>query len=66
MCPKLQRGLIAIDEDYKVVASNTFKEDEMNYSIGGICRERDTVAENEKLFSGIENFQWHFKNVSNK
>jgi putative restriction endonuclease len=58
LCPNLHRafdrGLIAIDENYKVVVSNSFKEDETNYSI----RAFESKTTN--------NFLWHLKNIFKK
>ncbi len=67
LCPNLHRafdrGLIAIDEDYKVVVSNSFKEDESNYSIGAFEGKEIQLPKMKSYYPLRENFVWHRKNV---
>lgn len=67
LCPNLHRafdrGLIAIDSNYKVVVSKTFKEDETNYSIK-VFEMRQIILPKQKVFyPAAENFNWHLKNI---
>lgn len=67
LCPNLHRafdrGLIAIDEDYKVVVSNNFIEDETSYSIKSFDRINIKLP-NLKIYWPLkENFEWHRFNV---
>lgn len=67
LCPNLHRafdrGLIAIDEDYKVVVSNTFKEYETSYSIGAFKGKEIQLPTLKSYYPLRENFEWHRKNV---
>jgi putative restriction endonuclease len=67
LCPNLHRafdrGLIAIDENYRVVVSNTFKENETNYSIGSFAGKQIQLPNMKDYYPLKENFGWHRKNV---
>lgn len=67
LCPNLHRafdrGLISIDEDYRVVVSKSFKEGRSSYSIKSFER-KDLQLPNMKSYYPLkENFEWHRKNV---
>lgn len=67
LCPNLHRafdrGLIAIDESYKVVVSKTFREDETSYSIGAFEGKMIQLPKMKSYYPLKENFGWHRKNV---
>jgi len=67
LCPNLHRafdrGLIAIDENFKVVISNTFREDVTCYSIR-VFQEKDILLPKMKSYYPLkENFGWHKNNI---
>ena len=70
LCPNLHRafdrGLIAIDEDYKVVVSKSFKEEENNYSIRAFESKTINLPTTENYFPTTNNFLWHLKNIFKK
>ena len=63
MCPNLHRafdrGLIAIDSNYKVVVSNTFKEEESNYRIKAFEGKKIKLPYQNDYFPLKENFERH-------
>lgn len=67
LCPNLHRafdrGLIAIDNNYKVVVSKTFKENETNYSIKVFEKQKIILPNQEIFYPLAENFNWHSKNI---
>lgn len=67
LCPNLHRafdrGLIAIDCNYKVIVSNTFKEDESNYSIKAFEGKKIILPYQNDYFPLMENFEWHKTNI---
>jgi len=67
LCPNLHRafdrGLIAIDEDYRVVVSKSFKEVETSYSIGAFEGKKIQLPRMKSYYPLGENFGWHRKNV---
>ncbi len=67
LCPNLHRafdrGLIAIDENYKVVVSNTFREDETSYSIRDFKGKMIQLPKMESYYPLKENFWWHRINI---
>lgn len=67
LCPNLHRafdrGLIGINENYKVVVSALFKEDKTSYSIRAF-EGREINLPTIKYYSPLmENLYWHMKNV---
>lgn len=70
LCPNLHRafdrGLIAIDEDYKIVVSKSFKEEENNYSIRAFESKTISLPTQESYFPKTNNFLWHLKNIFKK
>lgn len=67
LCPNLHRafdrGLIAINEDYKVVVSKNFKEKENSYSIRAFENKIINLPSIESYFPTANNFLWHLKNI---
>ena len=67
LCPNLHRafdrGLIAIDEKYKVVISNTFKEEETSYSIKNFENKEINLPYLKTYRPSKEHFEWHRQNV---
>jgi putative restriction endonuclease len=67
LCPNLHRafdrGLIAIDEDYKVVVSRSFKEVENIYSIKCFEGKEINLPKLTSYYPLKENFWWHRNNV---
>lgn len=67
LCPNLHRafdrGLIAIDEDYKVVVSKSFREDETSYSIKAFEGKEIQLPKMKSYYPLTENFEWHRNNV---
>lgn len=67
LCPNLHRafdrGLIAIDEDYKVVVSKVFKEDETSYSIKKFEGKKIRLPNRRSYYPLNDNFDWHMENV---
>jgi putative restriction endonuclease len=67
LCPNLHRafdrGLIAIDENYKVIVSNNFREDGTNYSIGAFEGKEIQLPKMKSYYPLKENFGWHRENV---
>jgi putative restriction endonuclease len=67
LCPNFHRafdrGLIAIDENYQVMVSNSFREDETAYSIK-VFEGKEIKLPNLKSYYPLkENFDWHRINV---
>jgi putative restriction endonuclease len=56
------RGLIAVNENYEVVISNTFRE-EGSYSIKNFEGKKINLPSEERFFPLINNFLWHKKNI---
>lgn len=67
LCPNLHRafdrGLIAIDNNYKVVVSKTFTEDESNYSIQFFKGKQILLPKQIEYFPLKENLEWHQTNI---
>lgn len=67
LCPNLHRafdrGLIAIDNNYKVVVSKSFTEDESNYSIHGFDGKEILLPKQKEYFPLKENLSWHKQNI---
>ncbi len=67
LCPNLHRafdrGLISIDENYKVIVSSQFREsDESDYSIRKYQSKRILLPTEEKYRPSRENLIWHLEN----
>lgn len=67
LCPNLHRafdrGLIGIDENYKVVVSKSFKEDNTNYSIRAFEGKEIQLPKLKSYYPLKQNFGWHRENV---
>ncbi|MBX7182014.1 MAG: HNH endonuclease [Bacteroidia bacterium] len=67
LCPNLHRafdrGLIAIDEQYKVIVSGAFKEDSTIYSIKSFEGKELKLPNMKSYYPLMENFDWHRNNV---
>ena len=70
LCPNLHRafdrGLISIDDNYKVVVSKSFKEHETGYSIRTFENKTISLPTQESYFPKTNNFLWHLKNIFKK
>ena len=67
LCPNLHRafdrGLIAIDDNYKVIVSDSFREDKTSYSIKAFEGKKIILPYQNDYFPLKENFEWHKNNV---
>ncbi len=67
LCPNLHRafdrGLIAIDNNYKVVVSKAFKEEESVYSVCRFEGSKIQLPKQQQYFPLNENLEWHRKNI---
>lgn len=67
LCPNLHRafdrGLIAIDSDYKVRVSGIFHEETSNYSIKSFDGQRILLPNDKNFFPFSKNLDWHLKNI---
>lgn len=67
LCPNLHRafdrGLIGVDENYKVVVSKSFREDETSYSIKGLEGKVIRLPQLKNYYPLKKNFEWHIKNI---
>lgn len=67
LCPNLHRafdrGLISIDNDYKVIVSDNFHEDATNYSIRSFKGKRIILPSQQKHYPLPNNLQWHRTNI---
>jgi len=67
LCPNLHRafdrGLIAIDGNYKVIVSDSFREDKTSYSIKAFEGKKIILPYQNDYFPLKENFEWQKNNV---
>ncbi len=67
LCPNLHRafdrGLIALDSDYKVRVSGIFHEETSNYSIKSFDGQRILLPIEKNFVPSLENLDWHIKNI---
>jgi putative restriction endonuclease len=67
LCPNLHRaydrGLISIDQDYKVVVSKNFKEYDTNYSLKRFEGQKILLPKEERFYPLQANIDWHKKNI---
>jgi putative restriction endonuclease len=67
LCPNLHRafdrGLISIDEEYRVIVSDRFTEGESDYTIRKFDQKQINLPVNEQFWPTIENLNWHRSNV---
>lgn len=63
LCPNMHRafdrGLISIDDNYKVIVSDIFMENYSHYSIKQYNKRELLLPNNEKFWPGIENLRKH-------
>ena len=66
LCPNLHRafdrGLISINEEYKVIVSNSFVESDTNYSLKMFEGKKIHLPKEEKNFPSIEGLRLHTSN----
>ncbi len=67
LCPNLHRafdrGLIGVDNNYKVIVSSTFREDQCNYSIRIFEGKQISLPKKNEYFPSRKNFEQHLKNI---
>jgi len=67
LCPNLHRafdrGLISVDEDYRVIVSNSFSESSPDYSIKQYEGKQLFLPKETGYFPLIENLRWHMINI---
>ena len=67
LCPNLHRafdrGLISIDEKYKVKVSTAFTEIENEYSIKRLENKQILLPTDERFFPSVESIKWHNSNI---
>lgn len=65
LCPNLHRafdrGLITIDENYKVCVSSNFTEGDVDYSIRKFENKTIHLPTSKAYFPNVENLRWHNK-----
>lgn len=70
LCPNLHRafdrGLIGVNEQYKVVVSKVFKEQETGYSIKQFEHKKIFLPTEKKYWPSINNFNRHFQQTFKK
>lgn len=66
LCPNLHRafdrGLISVNENYKVIVSSSFRENQSNYSIIKLEGKSILLPKSTAYFPSLENFRWHRTN----
>lgn len=67
LCPNLHRafdrGLISIDDDFRVIVSKSFKEDSSSYSIRKFENQNIFLPSHKQFHPLKENLYWHRKNI---
>lgn len=68
LCPNLHRafdrGLITVGDDYRVILSSAFSENENSpFSFQQISDERIALPANERFYPSKESFAWHRRNI---
>jgi putative restriction endonuclease len=67
LCPNLHRaydrGLITIDDDYRVIVSKNFKEYDTSYSIKKFNGQKILLPKEERFYPLHSNIGWHMKNI---
>jgi putative restriction endonuclease len=67
LCPNLHRafdrGLIAIDDNFKVLVSQSFREDETNYSIKAFIGRQLYLPKEEPFYPSLSNIKWHRSHI---
>ncbi len=66
LCPNLHRafdrGLISVDNHYRVIVSNTFNENNSDYSIKKYSNQKIILPDNLKFYPSQNNLEWHRRN----
>ena len=67
LCPNLHRafdrGLISIDDNYRLLISSAFNESSSNYNINQYKFKEILLPKEPKDYPSLENLDWHRKNV---
>jgi putative restriction endonuclease len=67
LCPNLHRafdrGLITIDDDYRVVISNDFSESTSDYSIKSYHGKKILLPNDYHYYPSLNNLEWHRSNI---
>jgi putative restriction endonuclease len=67
LCPNLHRafdrGLIGVDSKYRVMVSDTFKEDKTNYAIKVFEGKSIILPKQKQYYPHPRNFEWHRKEI---
>lgn len=67
LCPNLHRafdrGLIGVDDNYTVIVSSTFVENNSEYNIKKFAGKEIQLPNNDKYYPLKNNFEWHRLNV---
>jgi putative restriction endonuclease len=67
LCPNLHRafdrGLISIDQNYRVIVSESFSESEKDYSIRNFSGKQILLPIHKKYLPSLENLSWHQMNI---
>lgn len=67
LCPNLHRafdrGLISIDDNFRVLVSQSFREDQNNYSIKTLTGKKLFLPTEGLFHPSLSNIEWHRNNV---
>jgi putative restriction endonuclease len=67
LCPNLHRafdrGLITIDDDYRLVVSNSFSESASDYSIKAYHGKEILLPQERRYYPALSNIDWHRNNI---
>lgn len=67
LCPNLHRafdrGLITIDNEYRILVSEKFSEDSLEYSIRKFDNKSMLLPFESKYYPSIKNLDWHRQNI---
>lgn len=67
LCPNLHRafdrGLISIDQNYRVLVSSSFTEMDSPYNIKSFLNKEIALPNVEKYYPSLTNIKWHRENV---
>ncbi len=70
LCPNLHRafdrGLISIDNNYKVLVSTIFSENNTDYSLKQFAGKQIYLPIQQSYLPLVENFNWHLENIFKK
>lgn len=57
------RGLVGIDQNYQVIVSDKFSENESGYSLKKLHGKKIILPQDRSCYPAKENFEWHLENV---